>query len=278
MPFALWSCRDAPHQVSGGAKRDTGVAAVGCEPLFGLLRGWLLRREPDGGFAGLPDLSAARQMRADGLPSRCRGDRGGLSTRLPASGMRETMLHHLLHRCLLAIAAMFLASAAWSCPHGADMQQHAREMHAEDAAGASTSNVSPDTAASDTTRGSASTGPGAVVLPAVEMDLLQPHRHQAATGPVRDHRACCETGECDHAGSCAGRCCASAPALLNSYGPRERKVIVLVPYRPMEAFGGGFWRSALGDGDQDRRRRRDAEAVRLTLHEPRLARVARLTI
>jgi hypothetical protein len=185
------------------------------------------------------------------------------------------MLHRLLQLCLVAIATILLAGEVSACPHHAGASQQV----SDGASGAIIEPIAPTRQAAE------------VAVPAPPRahltDLAHAHNphdgkrtaSQHASELTDSHNRCCGVAGCGHFEACAGACCAAAPTLLGAGGqPQERKVAFHPFQRSVMAIIVPATRPLPADGDGDQRRWRDAEALRKTLHQPRLARVVRLTI
>lgn len=190
------------------------------------------------------------------------------------------MLHRLLQLCLVAIATMLVVGDALACPHhtaapqqisaGASDASTEREAEAgQEISTVTSATLSPHEMAATKALTPSRPRDGSWVASALVSDVAKP----------ADRHNCCGTSGCTHAGVCAGACCTSAQMILGAGGPpQERKIAFCPPRRPAMATAALATRPLPTDGDRDRRRWRDAEAMRSLLREPRLAQVVRLTI
>ncbi len=190
------------------------------------------------------------------------------------------MLQRLLQVCLVAIATLFLVGEVSACPHHVAAPPEVSDDRVDDApAGRTAEGVkAPHLATPEgpALRESAQAHPH--ISTAQLLRTVTASWAVADVGPGGDH-GCCGTLSCAHAGVCSSGCCAAAPSFLAAGGRlQEQKLTVHVPHRPDIAMIALPTAPSPTDGDEDRRRWRDAEAVRQTLHQARLARVARLTI
>jgi len=191
------------------------------------------------------------------------------------------MLHRLLHICLVAIAAILVGGAASACPqHDAASQPRAAQPSADAADARVTRDTPPQAQVSSASArrriGSAGTVAAKERQGQRVADLA--YVSEAATHGRAPHN-CCGTAACGHVGACAADCCAAAPATLLSSGSQPgRKIVLLTPKRPAVSLVVIANRPSWANGEAHRRRLRDAEALRRSVSEPRLAQIARLTI
>ena len=194
-------------------------------------------------------------------------------------GQDSRMLRQLLQLCFVVIATMFLASELLACPHHAAEPQQVsdgtinvsleRRAEAEHKVEAGVSNmVSSDQAGMSQPL---TTNPADLMWAATVT--------ASGSAEPNSNHGCCGTSGCTHTGACAGSCCAATQSLVGAGGRlQERKLTFIAPHRPAMATFSLVSGPLPADGDRDRRRSRDAKAVRSLLPEPRLAQVVRLTI
>lgn len=187
------------------------------------------------------------------------------------------MLHRCLQFCLLAVAAILLAGDGWACAGHETALQQSSLVGSSDAGSpgkirdtllASTANAQDDAQAVTPSL------PFEVVL----RQMAPAHVFEILTTGLGEY-ACCNTADCVHVGACASACCAAASfKLAQSSREQERRFAVSIAHKPAIAQIGIGTRPTIADGEEHRRRFRDAKTLQGALHEPRLAKMARLTI
>lgn len=189
------------------------------------------------------------------------------------------MLHRLLQLCLVFIAAIFLAGDLWACPNHAAVPQHLADGTGEAAGKLEPVLELEAIAAISAGRASHEAEPPSTkVAPPAGPALTAIVKVSGGARPA-GHHECCGTSGCTHTGACAGGCCTSGHVSVGTGGrQQERKLTFIPPHRPAMAMMSLVMGPTLADGDRDRRRWRDAEAMMSLLREPRLQRVVRLTI
>ncbi|MFV0297517.1 MAG: hypothetical protein ACK5JT_15485 [Hyphomicrobiaceae bacterium] len=180
------------------------------------------------------------------------------------------MLSRLLQLCIVIVATMVMVGEGLACSH------HAERSGSADA-------HSTDVQAKHVTRQGdalAASGSGMAHRNHVAgRHTLAAHDNPLPRVPLLGRHECCSGAQCVHSSMCAGDCCAlSQSVLLVGHRAEERKLAPLVPRWPGPSFVALVKAAQIDDDAGDRRRWRDAVALRSTFVDPRQACVVRLTI
>lgn len=188
------------------------------------------------------------------------------------------MLHRCLQLCLFAVAAIFLASDGWACPrHETGLLQPSLVGKSEAGPAYKAREMVPASSASD------AHDEAQVPSPSSAFEMAQGQSRPASASQILTkglgESACCNMAGCVHVGACASACCAAASfKLAQSSREQERRFTISIAHKPAIAQIGIGTRPTIADGEEHRRRFRDAKTLLGALHEPRLAKMARLTI